>query len=127
MMPGRDRLDPIRLMCPPTPRALMELVSVPGPPISTMQSAPLPPVSFANLLVPVRGLGVIDHCHRAERLQPFGLFSGRSGGNHLSAQQPRQLQRENRDAAGPLGEHSVSGGYAAMTGQRYPRGHGSAR
>src|SRR5258708_39922799 len=44
IMPERDRLDPIRLICPPTASALIEFVSVPGPPMSTTQSAPLPSV-----------------------------------------------------------------------------------
>jgi hypothetical protein len=59
--------------------------------------------------------------------EPFSLFRGRGGRDHLSAQQSRELQRENRDAAGPLGQHRVSGGYAAMAGQRHPGGHGGAR
>ncbi len=36
--PDRDRLPPIRLMCPPTAKTFSDIAIVPGPPISTTQS-----------------------------------------------------------------------------------------
>ena len=36
--PDRDRLPPIRLMCPPTAKTFSDIAIVPGPPVSTTQS-----------------------------------------------------------------------------------------
>jgi hypothetical protein len=47
--PEGVRLAPIRLICPPTAKALSDIAIVPGPPISTTQSTPLPSVNSRAL------------------------------------------------------------------------------
>jgi len=77
----------------------------------------------ADFLVPIRRLDIIDDRGGAERLEPFGLCGGRGRRDHLGAEQPGELQREDRHAAGTLSQHGVSSHNPAMAGEGHPGGH----
>ncbi len=61
-------ITPISPTLPPCASALNERCSVPGPPTSTTQSTPLPPVSLRTSWSPVFVRAIVDDGARAQRL-----------------------------------------------------------
>src|SRR5882757_2547852 len=84
IIPDADRLTPIRLTCPPTAKAFSDFAIVPGPPISTTQSPPLP--SSVRAPSHPNPASIIDHLGGPQRFEPLGLFRRRDRRDHSGTQ-----------------------------------------
>jgi hypothetical protein len=71
---------------------------------------------------PIRRLGTMDHLGGPQRVKPFGLVGGRGRRDYSGAQEPSELQREDRDTSRALRQDGVTGGRPKMVRQCDPGG-----